>query len=54
MDLRPDHVPSLVLLGTLCHTLGMNKLAKRHLEAAVARDPDQAEAKQLLKKLRWV
>jgi len=54
VDLRPDHVGSLVLLGTLCSQLGMNKVARRHLEAALARAPDNAEAKQLLKKLRWV
>ena len=44
----------LVLLGALCVQLGMSKLARRHLEAAVQRDPGNAEAKQLLKKLRWV
>jgi curved DNA-binding protein CbpA len=54
VDLKPDHVPSLVLLGTVCGLLGMNKLARRHLEAALAKDVDNAEAKQLLKKLRWV
>jgi len=53
-DLKPDHVPSLLLLGTVCAQLGMNKLAKRHLEAVLAKDEDNAEAKQLLKKLRWV
>ena len=54
VQLRGDHVPSLVLLGTVCGQLGMNKLARRHLEAALERDADNAEAKQLLKKLRWV
>ncbi len=54
VDLRPDHVGSLVLLGTVCSLLGMNKVARRHLESALARDADNAEAKQLLKKLRWV
>jgi curved DNA-binding protein CbpA len=54
VQLRPDHVPSLVLLGTVCGQLGMNKVARRHLEAALERDADNVEAKQLLKKLRWV
>ncbi len=54
VQLRPDHVPSLVLLGTVCGLLGMNKVARRHLEAALEREADNAEAKQLLKKLRWV
>jgi len=54
VQLKPDHVQSLVLLGNLCGQLGMTKLAKRHLEAALEREPDNAEAKQLLKKLRWV
>ena len=54
VDLRPDHVASLVLLGTVCSLLGMNKLARRHLEEALQRDANNAEAKQLLKKLRWV
>jgi tetratricopeptide (TPR) repeat protein len=54
VELKPNHVPSLVLLGTVCALLGMNKLARRHLEAALAKDADNAEAKQLLKKLRWV
>ena len=54
VQLRPDHVPSLLLLGTLCGLLGMNKVARRHLEAALQHDANNAEAKQLLKKLRWV
>jgi cytochrome c-type biogenesis protein CcmH/NrfG len=54
VDLKPTDVPSLVLLGTVCSLLGMNKLARRHLEAALAKDAGNAEAKQLLKKLRWV
>jgi curved DNA-binding protein CbpA len=54
VELKSDHVPSLVLLGTVCGLLGMGKLARRHLEAALARDAGNAEAKQLLKKLRWV
>jgi curved DNA-binding protein CbpA len=54
VELKPEHVQSLVLLGTVCGLLGMNKLARRHLEAALARDAGNAEAKQLLKKLRWV
>ncbi len=54
VDLKPDHVPSLVLLGTVCGLLGMNKLSRRHLEAALAKDANNAEAKQLLKKLRSV
>jgi tetratricopeptide (TPR) repeat protein len=54
VQLRPDHVPSLLLLGTVCGQLGMNKVARRHLEAALERDADNVEAKQLLKKLRWV
>jgi curved DNA-binding protein CbpA len=54
VDLKPEHVPSLVLLGNVCGLLGMNKLARRHLESALERDAGNAEAKQLLKKLRWV
>ncbi|MGO9828840.1 MAG: DnaJ domain-containing protein [Myxococcaceae bacterium] len=54
VDLQPGHVASLVLLGTLCSQLGMNKLARRHLEAALERDAGNVEVKQLLKKLRWV
>jgi curved DNA-binding protein CbpA len=54
VELKPDHVPSLVLLGRVCSLLGMNKLARRHLEAALAKDAGNTEAKQLLKKLRWV
>lgn len=54
VELKAEHVPSLVLLGTVCGLLGMNKLARRHLEAALEKDAGNAEAKQLLKKLRWV
>lgn len=54
VELKPTDVPSLVLLGKLCSLLGMNKLARRHLETALAKDAGNAEAKQLLKKLRWV
>ena len=54
VELQPNHVPSLVLLGTLCGQLGMSKLARRHLEAALERDAGNVEVKQLLKKLRWV
>jgi curved DNA-binding protein CbpA len=54
VQLKPEHVPSLVLLGTVCGLLGMNKVARRHLETALQREPEHAEAKQLLKKLRWV
>jgi tetratricopeptide (TPR) repeat protein len=54
VELKPQDVPGLVLLGMVCAQLGMNKLARRHLEAALARDGGNAEVKQLLKKLRWV
>jgi tetratricopeptide (TPR) repeat protein len=53
VDLRPQDVPSLVLLGNICHLLGMTKVARRHLEMVLKQDPDHAAAKQLLKKLRW-
>ncbi len=53
VDLQPGHVASLVLLGTLCGQLGMSKLARRHLETALEREPGNVEVKQLLKKLRW-
>jgi curved DNA-binding protein CbpA len=54
VQVKPEHVTSLVLLGSICVSLGMNKVARRHLEAAAALDGDNAEVKQLLKKLRWV
>jgi tetratricopeptide (TPR) repeat protein len=53
VELKPNDVPSLVLLGNICQLLGMTKVARRHLELALKQQPDHAEAQQLLKKLRW-
>lgn len=53
VDLQPTHLPSLMLLANICHALGMDKLARRHVEAVLEHEPEHAEAKALLKKVRW-
>jgi len=45
-------VPSLMLLAQVCHALGMEKVARRHAEAVLEHEPEHAEAKALLKKVR--
>lgn len=53
VELQPAHVPSLMLLANICHALGMDKVARRHVEVVLEHQPEHAEAKALLKKVRW-
>jgi tetratricopeptide (TPR) repeat protein len=52
-DLQPESANHQGLLGEVLITLGMKKLAQRHLERALELDPQQPEAKKHLKKGRW-
>ena len=53
VELQPKHVPSLMLLAHISQLLGMTKVARRLAETVLEQDPDHAEAKALLKKVRW-
>jgi DnaJ domain/Tetratricopeptide repeat len=52
VSLRPDHLPSLLVLAEICIRMGMGSVARRHLEAALKLDPRNAEAKALLRQVR--
>lgn len=52
VELRPDHLPSLLTLADICVRLGMASVARRNLEAVLAREPRNAEARALLRQLR--
>jgi len=52
VDLRPEHVPSLLALAEICVRMGMVSVARRTLEAVLAREPKNAEARALLRQLR--
>ena len=53
VDTQPQRVEHHVLLGKVLMDAGSKKLAKRAFEEAAKLDPDNAEAKAALKKLRW-
>jgi tetratricopeptide (TPR) repeat protein len=53
VDLQPQRVEHQVLLGKVLMDAGSKKLAKRAFEEAAKVDPDNADAKAALKKLRW-
>ncbi|MFY1828555.1 DnaJ domain-containing protein [Myxococcus fulvus] len=53
VDLLPGRVEHQVLLGRVLLDSGAKKQAKRIFEDAAKLDPDNAEAKAALKKLRW-
>jgi tetratricopeptide (TPR) repeat protein len=53
VDQQPERVEHHVLLGKVLMDAGSKKLAKRAFEEATKLDPDNAEAKAALKKLRW-
>lgn len=53
VDQQPQRVEHHVLLGKVLMDAGSKKLAKRAFEEATKLDPDNAEAKAALKKLRW-
>jgi tetratricopeptide (TPR) repeat protein len=52
VELQPEHVPSLLILADICVRMGMGSVARRHLEAVLARDPKNTEARALLRQLR--
>ena len=51
--LEPRHASHRVLHAKILLELGLKKLAKKELEEALRLNPDQAEAKAALRKLRW-
>jgi curved DNA-binding protein CbpA len=53
VELAPKDPEAHLLLGSILLDAGLKKLAKKHLEEALALGPQNAEAKRLLKKLRW-
>jgi tetratricopeptide (TPR) repeat protein len=53
VDLDPASADHHALLGSVLLDLGVKKLAQKHLEAALALDKDNAEAKKSLKKGHW-
>ena len=53
VELQPQRVEHHVLLGNVLMDAGSKKLAKRAFEEAAKLDPENAEAKAALKKLRW-
>ncbi|MCY1014808.1 J domain-containing protein [Pyxidicoccus sp. MSG2] len=53
VDQQPERIEHHVLLGKVLMDAGSKKLAKRAFEEAAKLDPDNAEAKAALKKLRW-
>lgn len=52
VELRPDHLPSLLLLAEICIKMGMGSVARRYLEVVLERDPRNAEARALLRQVR--
>lgn len=53
VDLEPRNASYRTVLAAVLVEAGMKKLAKRELEEALKHDPDHAEAKAQLRKLRW-
>ena len=53
MDLAPHRARAHALLAQVLLDAGAKKLAKRHFEEALKLEPDHADAKAQLKKLRW-
>ena len=53
VDLLPKSANHRVLLAKILVQADMKKLARRELEEAVRLDPDHADARALLKKLKW-
>lgn len=53
VELDPRRADHHHLLGLLILETGLKKVAKRHFEDAVKADPEHAEARAQLKKLRW-
>ena len=52
VSLRPDHLPSHLLLAEICIRMGMGSVARRHLDAVLKLDPRNAQAKALLRQVR--
>jgi hypothetical protein len=52
VELRPEHLPSQLLLAEICIKMGMGSVARRHLEQVLERDPRNAEARALLRQVR--
>lgn len=53
VDGEPNNASYRALLAKLLLSAGMKKLAKKEYEETLRRDPDHAEAKAQLRKLRW-
>ena len=53
MELDPRRAAYHVLAAQVHLESGSKKLAKKHLEDALALEPEHAEARAQLKKLRW-
>lgn len=53
VDLQPRNADTRVLLAKVLLAAEMKKLARRELEEALRCDPEHAEAKALLKKVKW-
>ena len=53
VELKPGRVEYQLLLAQVLLTAGQKKLAKHHFEEVVRLDPDHAEGRAALKKLRW-
>jgi cytochrome c-type biogenesis protein CcmH/NrfG len=53
VDAQPKRVEYQLMLGRVLLEGGAKKLAKRVFEEVVKLDPENAEAKAALKKLRW-
>jgi curved DNA-binding protein CbpA len=52
VTLRPDHLPSQLVLAEICLRMGMGSVARRHAEAALKLDPKNPEARALLRQIR--
>ncbi|NBD10962.1 tetratricopeptide repeat protein [Corallococcus sp. Z5C101001] len=53
VELKPGRADYQLLLAQVLLVAGQKKQAKHHFEEAVRLDPDNAEARAALKKLRW-
>lgn len=53
VDLEPKNADAKVLYGVILAEADMKKLAKKQFEEALALNPEHAEAKKQLKKMRW-
>jgi Tfp pilus assembly protein PilF len=54
VELEPRRAAHQFLVALVHLESGSKKLAKKHLEEVLALDPEHAEARAQLKKLRWV